>query len=63
MGRVRDPAQTGCLPPADFLRSLIKAEQERGPDFLSLANALCALYPMGCEETRLLEAMLLVVPH
>ncbi len=40
------------------LRALVKAEQERGPDFLRLANALAALYPPGCEEKRLLEAML-----
>lgn len=60
---MRDPAQTGRLPPAGFLRSLIKAEQERGPDVLRLANALSALYPMGCEEKRLLDAMSLLVPH
>lgn len=44
------------------LRALLKAEQERGPDFLRLANALSALYPAGCEEKRLLDAMLLAVP-
>jgi hypothetical protein len=44
------------------LRALIKAETERGPDFLRLANALSALYPKGSEEKRLLEAMLLAVP-
>lgn len=27
------------------LRALLKAEKERGPDFLRLANALSALYP------------------
>jgi len=27
------------------LRALLKSEQERGPDFLRLANALSALYP------------------
>lgn len=43
---------------ANALRALVKAEQERGPDFLRLANALAALYPPGCEEKRLLEAML-----
>ena len=41
------------------LRALLKAEQERGPDFLRLANALSALYPKGSEEKRLLDAMLL----
>lgn len=43
------------------LRALLTAEQERGPDFLRLANALSALYPSGCEEKRLLDAMLLAV--
>jgi len=45
------------------LRALLKAEDERGPDFLRLANALSALYPKGCEEKRLLDAMLLAVPR
>jgi hypothetical protein len=45
------------------LRSLLKAEQERSPDFLRLANALSALYPKGSEEKRLLDAMLLAVPR
>jgi putative DNA methylase len=41
------------------LRALLKAERERGPEFLRLANALSALYPKGSEEKRLLDAMLL----
>ena len=41
------------------LRALLRAEQERGPDFLRLANALSALYPRGSDEKRLLDAMLL----
>jgi len=45
------------------LRGLLKAEQERGPDFLRLANALSALYPKGSEEKRLVDAMLLAVPR
>ncbi len=45
------------------LRALLKAEQERSPDFLRLANALSALYPKGNEEKRLLDAMLLAVPR
>jgi hypothetical protein len=45
------------------LRALLRAEQERGPDFLRLANALSALYPRGSEEKRLLDAMLLAVPR
>jgi adenine-specific DNA methylase len=45
------------------LRALLKSEQERGPDFLRLANALSALYPKGSEEKRLLDAMLLVIPR
>ena len=44
------------------LRALLKAEVERGPDFLRLANALSALYPRGAEEKRLLDAMLLAAP-
>ena len=48
---------------ANALRELIGAEQERGPDFLRLANALSALYPRGCNEKRLLDAMLLAVPR
>jgi len=43
------------------LRALLQAEQERGPDFLRLANALSALYPRGCEEKRLLDAMIVAV--
>ena len=38
--------------------ALLKAEQERGLEFLRLANALSALYPKGSEEKRLLDAML-----
>jgi hypothetical protein len=45
------------------LRALLKAEQERGPDFIRLANALSALYPKQSEEKRLLDAMLLVIPR
>jgi len=45
------------------LRALLNAEQERGPDFLRLANALSALYPRESEEKRLLDAMLLAVPR
>ena len=41
------------------LRALLQAEQERGPDFLRLANALSALYPRGSDEKQLLDAMLL----
>ncbi|PIS37809.1 MAG: DNA methyltransferase, partial [Nitrospirae bacterium CG08_land_8_20_14_0_20_52_24] len=48
---------------ANALRMLIKAEQDRGPDFLRLANALSALYPKNSEEKRLLDAMLLAVPR
>lgn len=45
------------------LRALLKAEQERGTEFLRLANALSALYPKGSEEKRLLDAMLLATPR
>jgi len=45
------------------LRALLQAEQDRGPDFLRLANALSALYPRESEEKRLLDAMLLALPR
>jgi len=48
---------------ANALRSLLKSEQERGPEFLRLANALSALYPKNSEEKRLLDAMLLAMPR
>ncbi len=48
---------------ANALRALLKAEQDRSPDFLRLANALSALYPTQSEEKRLLDAMLLIVPR
>jgi len=48
---------------ANALRTLLKAEQDRGPDFLRLANSLSALYPKSSEEKRLLDAMLLAVPR
>jgi hypothetical protein len=48
---------------ANALRLLLKAEQERGPEFLRLANALSALYPKDSEEKRLLDAMLLAMPR
>jgi len=48
---------------SNALRALLKAEQERGSDFLRLANSLSALYPRGSEEKRLLDAMLLAAPR
>jgi hypothetical protein len=48
---------------ANALRALLKAEQDRSPDFLRLANALSALYPKGSEEKRLVDAMLLAAPR
>ena len=48
---------------ANALRTLISTEQDRGPDFLRLANALSALYPSASPEKRLLDAMLLAVPR
>jgi len=45
------------------LRAMLREEQQRGPDFLRLANALTALYPKDSEEKRLLDAMLLAVPR
>ena len=47
----------------EALRNLIRAEQDRGPDFLRLSNALSALYPRGSEEKRLLDGMLLATPR
>ncbi|MHB8384014.1 MAG: DUF1156 domain-containing protein [Candidatus Binataceae bacterium] len=48
---------------SNALRTMLKAEEDRGPDFLRLANALSALYPRQSEEKRLLDAMLLAVPR
>jgi len=48
---------------ANGLRAMLKEEQQRGPDFLRLANALSALYPKESEEKRLLDAMLLAAPR
>jgi hypothetical protein len=48
---------------ANGLRALLKAETERGPEFLRLANALSALYPKDGDEKRLLDAMLLAAPR
>ena len=48
---------------ANALRTLLGAEQDRGPEFLRLANALSSLYPRGSREKRLLDAMLLAVPR
>ena len=45
------------------LRTMLKAEEDRGPDFLRLANAFSALYPKDSEEKRLLDAMLLAMPR
>ena len=44
------------------LHALVRAERERGPDFMRLSNALSALYPRGTEEKRLVDAMLLAAP-
>ncbi|HXW92958.1 MAG TPA: DUF1156 domain-containing protein [Terriglobales bacterium] len=48
---------------ANGLRAMLKEEQQRGSDFLRLANALSALYPKDSEEKRLLDAMLLALPR
>jgi hypothetical protein len=48
---------------SNALRTMLKAEVERGADFLRLANALSALYPKDSEEKRLLDAMLLAMPR
>lgn len=48
---------------SNALRTMLKSEQDRDPDFLRLANALSALYPRESEEKWLLDAMLLAVPR
>ncbi|HVC98996.1 MAG TPA: hypothetical protein VND64_35355 [Pirellulales bacterium] len=48
---------------ANALRRLLKSEQERGPEFVRLANALSALYPKDSDEKRLIDAMLLAAPR
>jgi putative DNA methylase len=48
---------------SNALRALIKAELDKGSEFLRLANALSALYPTSSEEKRLVDAMLLAVPR
>jgi len=48
---------------SNALRALLKAEADRSPDFLRLANALSALYPKHSNEKRLLDAMLLAAPR
>ena len=52
-----------CVCQANAYRALIKEEQERGPGFLRLSNALSALDPKDSEEKRLLDAMLLAMPR
>ncbi len=44
------------------LRSLLKEEQDRSPEFLRLANALSPLYPTGSWEKQKLDAMLQALP-
>ncbi len=48
---------------SNALRTMLKAESERGQDFVRLANALSALYPRDSEEKRLVDAMLLALPR
>ena len=48
---------------ANALRAFLRAETERGSEFLRLANALSALYPKDSEEKRLLDAMVLALPR
>jgi hypothetical protein len=45
------------------LRTMLKVEEDRGPDFLRLANAFSALFPKDSEENRLIDAMLLAMPR
>jgi adenine-specific DNA methylase len=48
---------------SNALRALLRAEAEQGKDFERLASRLSALYPVGAEEKRLLDAMLLAMPR
>lgn len=59
-GELGGPARGGS-PSAPSSSSASMARQERGPNFLRLANALSALYPKVSDEKRLLDAMLLAV--
>ena len=61
LDRVHAAMLLQALGRSNALRGMIRGEQERGPDFVRLANALSALYPRGSEEKRLLDAMLLGV--
>lgn len=60
-GKRRKPGAAAFM--ANLERELLRLERELGPDFLRLANALSALYPMASEEKRLLDAMLLAMPR
>ena len=48
---------------ANALRTLLKSEQDRGPEFQRLVDALVTLYPTGADEKRLLEAISLAAPR
>ena len=63
-GKPRNLPLTSATPGSlgNALRTVLQAEQDRGPDFLRLANALSALNPKETEEKRWL-AMLLAVPR
>ena len=54
---------TPCKELGERRISRSKEEQDRGPDFLRLANDPSALYPVVSEEKRLLDAMLRAVPR
>jgi hypothetical protein len=54
---------TPCKELGEGRISRIKADQDRGPDLLCLANASSALYPEVSEEKRLFDGVLLVVPR
>ena len=44
------------------LKSLLRQESERGPNFIRLGNALSTLYPRNSREKRVLDAVLLIFP-
>ncbi|MFA7248291.1 MAG: zinc ribbon domain-containing protein [Dehalococcoidia bacterium] len=46
----------------EALQALLRAEEDRGPQFLRIADALSRLYPAGSDEQRLLDAVLAAAP-
>lgn len=51
--------ELGAVEDREALHALVRAERERGLDFIRLSNVLSTLYPRGSEEKRLVDAMLM----